>query len=260
MLRKQDEEIKDLKLRLEKVEDAKEASCVDLQKLNHNVNTQINLELLTQSQEPESKGFFGAQHYNTVKKSLPDLKDFYENREWQLLTNLGFMQVYTKPAENEKGIHILARSEINHKARDIGNEIYKQNIFIDEDPNVIKTENIQQVGDKINVYYTQFKKFLIGEETDCVYLSQQISNPPESEDQTIVFPIVSINHYKKKATDDQERLNFKIGGWVLKPLGEHKTLVNVFMNVEFAKSEIPEPILSKHAKSLIAMLRTLESL
>jgi hypothetical protein len=56
-----------------------------LQKLNHNVNTILDLEVLAQSQEPESKGFFGAQHYANIKKNLSVLKEFYEHEEWKLL-------------------------------------------------------------------------------------------------------------------------------------------------------------------------------
>lgn len=259
MIRRQDEEIKELKLRLERIEDNKEAGCIDLNKLNHNVNTQIDLDLLIKSQEPASKGFFNAGHFNTIAKVLPNIKEFYEHRDWKLLANLGFLQIYTKPSEEDKYVNILGRCEINHKVADIGNEIYNQNIFLNEDPNVTATEVLQKIDTNINMYYTQFKKFLVSENADVVYLSQKIENPPEYEDESIVIPIVSVNHYKKKVTDDFERLNIKIGGWVLKSLGTHKTLVNVFFDVQIPKTDLPEILLSKHAKSLIAMLRTLES-
>ena len=95
-IKRQDEEIKELKIKLSKMEDGKEEEWIDLQKLNHNINTQINLELLTQSQQLESAGWLGAQHYSNIKKCLPDLKDFYEHNDWKIHSNLGFLQVYSK--------------------------------------------------------------------------------------------------------------------------------------------------------------------
>jgi len=224
------------------------------------VNTQIDLDLLTESQEPESKSFFGAQHYTNIKKSLPVLKDFYESKEWNILSNLGFLQLYTKPAEDENSIHILGRCEINHKISDIGAEITRQNIFIEEDSNIESTEVLQNVGEDINVHHIKFKKFLVSEVSDCVILCQKIENPEGASDSSIVFPIMSVNHYKKKAQEGVERLHIEIGGWVLKSLGAKKTLVNLFFNVKFPDSEVPELILSKHVKVVINMLRTLESL
>lgn len=224
------------------------------------MNTIIDLDLLTEAQEPQVKSFFGAGHYNTIKKCLPELKEFYEHKDWKLLANLGFLQIYTKPADDETSMHILARCEINHKVSDIGNEIYKQNVFISEDPSVLETEVIQNVGEDADVFHVKFKKFLMAEQPDAVVLVQKIQHRDSSKDSSIVIPVVSINHYKKKPVEGWERLEVKVGGWVLKPLGATKTLVNVFLNAKFPKTRVPEVVLSKHAKSLVSMLRTLESL
>lgn len=195
-----------------------------------------------------------------MKKSLPILKEFYEHPEWRLLSNLGFLQLYTKPANEEKTIHILGRCEINHRIADIGDEISNKSIFISEDPNVQSTEVLQNVGEDIDVHYIRFKKFLVAEDSDCVILCQKIVNPEDSHDKSIVFPILSVNHYKKKAQEGIERLEITIGGWVLKSLGTNKTLVSLFFNVKMPSAAIPELLLSKHAKSMINMLRTLESI
>jgi hypothetical protein len=170
------------------------------------------------------------------------------------------LQLYTKPANEEKTMHILGRCELNHRIADIGDEISNKNIFISDDPNVQSTEILQNVGEGIDVYYVKFKKFLVADESDCVILSQKIINPEDSHDKSIVFPILSVNHYKKKAQEGIERLEIIIGGWVLKSLGNNKTLVSLFFNVKLQNSEIPELLLSKHAKSMINMLRSLESI
>jgi hypothetical protein len=259
LIKSQDSQIKELKTRLENVEDRNVYGSVDLKRLNHNVNTKIDLDRLMIAQEPESKGFFRPQHYDTMKNSLEDLKEFYEHSDWKLMSNLGVLQIYTKKSEDDGSIDIIARSEVNHKVFDIGQIIEDNLIFSKLDSNVSNSSIIQNVGEGINIYYAQFKKFLISKESDLVFLSQRIDYLDEADNETIVFAIKSVNHYKKKATEEFERLNIGIGGWVLKSLSNNKTLVNVFYNVKFSSSEIPELLLSKHVKSLVSTLRILES-
>lgn len=141
----------------------------------------------------------------------------------------------------------------------MGDEIYNQTIFINEDVNIKHSEIVQQVGEGIDVHYTQFNKYLFCSEADAIYISQKIEYIDQAGIETIVFPIVSVTNSRKKPVEKFERLSFKIGGWVLKALGKNKTLVNVFFNTKFSKTEIPEIIISKHAKSMISMLRTLET-
>lgn len=255
----QDEEIKELKEKLLKDQDLKMEEQDGLHKLEQNVNTQLDLDLLTSSQQSESVGFFGAQHFSNIKKLLPDFKDFYEHNGWRMRSNLGFLQVYTKQSDEEGCLHILARSEFNHKASDIGNEIANQNIFIQDDPNVVATEVLQKVSDNINVFCVKFNRFLVAEQSDVVFLCQKIENPVDSEDNTVAFPMLSISHYKKKPEEGTERLEVKLGGWVLKSLGATKTLVNIFFNMKFPLSAIPEELAGKHTKVLSSMIRTLDS-
>ena len=75
----------------------------------------------------------------------------------------------------------------------------------------------------------------------------------------LFFPFISINHYKKKVEPEYERLELKLGGWVLKSLGTNKTLVNVFFNIKFPSSQIPEELNGRHLKSISSMIRTLDS-
>ena len=259
LVKSQDEQIKDLKFRLEKLEDGKLAESIDISKLNHNVNTKIDLDRLSTAQIPASKGWFGAQHYDTVQNSLSSLKEFYEHQDWKLLTNLGFTQIYSKKEEEENNFSILCRTEMNHKIEDITEEIYNQHIFMSGDSNIKHTEIVQSVGDGINVYYTQFNKFLICSEADAIYISQRIEYVDDAGIKTTAFPIISVTNSRKKPVEEFERLIFNIGGWILKALGSNKTLVNVFYNAKFSKTEIPETVISKHAKSVISMLRTLET-
>ena len=188
-IKHQNDLINELRQRLEKVEDAKADLKIDLNKLNHNVNTQINLELLTQSQQLESAGWLGAQHYANIKKCLPDLKDFYEHQEWKMLSNLGKLQIYSKNSGEDGVIHILARSELNHNSNDIGNVISEGNIFIKEDSHIIESENVQKIGDNMNVFYSKFNRFLVSEKSDLVYLCQKIQNSNDWDDKSIVFSI-----------------------------------------------------------------------
>mmetsp|Transcript_19248 Transcript_19248/g.22293 ORF Transcript_19248/g.22293 Transcript_19248/m.22293 type:complete len:483 (-) Transcript_19248:1230-2678(-) len=256
----QAEEIKVLKMALMSKDEMKQDKCVDLQKLNHNQNTQLDLDLLTSAQQLESVGFFGAQHFSNIKKCLPDFKDFYEHEDWRIIANLGFLQIYTKHSDEEGCLHILARSEVNHSITDLGNEIANQNIFIQDDPNVAATEVLQKVSDNINVFCVKFNRFLVAEQSDVVFLCQKIENPANSEDNTVAFPMLSISHYKKKPEEGTERLEIKLGGWVLKPLGATKTLVNIFFNMKFASSEVPEEFTGKHIKTLSNMFRTLDGI
>lgn len=230
LIKSQDQQIKEMKMRLEKLEDSKMGDLIDLNKLNHNVNTQLDLELLEKASIPESKPWLGAGHYDTILNSLPNFKAFYEHEDWKLLSNVGFTQIYTKKEEEEKNFNILGRTELNHKIQDIGEEIYKQNIFINEDPNIILHENLQNVGEGIDVHYIQFNKFCVSERSDAVFVSQKIQYEDQSGIETIVFPIVSVKNFKKKPTDEFDRINFSLGGWVLKALGTNKTLVNLFFN------------------------------
>eukprot|EP00344_Euplotes_crassus_P001101 CAMPEP_0197006980 /NCGR_PEP_ID=MMETSP1380-20130617/38317_1 /TAXON_ID=5936 /ORGANISM="Euplotes crassus, Strain CT5" /LENGTH=921 /DNA_ID=CAMNT_0042426863 /DNA_START=160 /DNA_END=2922 /DNA_ORIENTATION=+ len=258
LVKSQDEKIKELKLRVETLEDGKLKNMIDLSKLNHNVNTQVNIELLTTAQVPASKGWFGAHHYDTMQSSLDSLKEFYEHPDWRLLTNLGLTQIYSKKEEDEKILSVLCRTEINHRIFDIAEEIYNQEIFMKGNPYITKSEIIQKVGDGINVHYMQYNKFLISSEADAIFVSQKIEYVDESGLETIVFPIVSTKNSRKKEIDEFERLEFLIGGWVLKALGNNKTLVNAFYKIQYSKSTVPETIVSKNAKTMISMLRTLE--
>lgn len=258
-IKRQDDEIKELKIRLNKMEDGKEELCVDLQKLNHNVNTQINLEVLTQSQQLESAGWLGAQHYANIKKCLPDFRDFYEHEEWRMHSNLGYLQVFTKNSGENGVVHILARAEFKHSINDIADEITNGNILIKDDSNTIASDVVQKIGDNMSIYYSKFSKFLAAEQCDIVCLCQRIQNPAESEDKTVVFPFISNNHFKKKPEAESERLELRLGGWVLKHLGSAKTLVNLFFNIKFPKSVVPEVLTGKHIKSLLSMMRTLDS-
>ena len=259
-IKHQNDQINELKQRLEKVEEAKSEVKVDLHKLNHNINTQINLDLLTQSQQLESAGWLGAQHYANIKKSLPGLKDFYEHHEWIMHSNLGNLRIYSKNSGEVGVVHILARSELSHNINDIANEISDGNIFIKEDSHVTESEIVQKIGDNMNVFYAKFNKFLISEKSDLVYLCQKIQNPSDCEDKSIVFPIISINHFKKKPEPESERLELRCGGWVLKSLGTNKTLVNVFFDIKFPSSQIPETLNGRHLKSISSMMRTLDSI
>lgn len=169
------------------------------------------------------------------------------------------MQIYSKNNGEDGSIDIIARCEINHRVSDIGSQIENGHIFIENDPNVNSIEVVQNIGEGINIYYIQFKNFLFSKEADLVFLSQKIDYLDDSGNDTIVFPIKSVNHYKKKATEENQRLHIETGGWVLKSLGNNKTLVNVFFNVKFPSTEVPNILLSKHVKTLVSMLRTLES-
>lgn len=259
-IKRQDEEIKELKLRLDRVEVNKDNECVDLQKLNHNVNTTIDLELLTLSQAPKVKSFFGGGHYSAITKILPKLKELYEHKDWKLISNLGKMQIYSKKPEEASTLQVLGRCEFSYKIEDIANEIWEQDAIIKNDSNVVETEIVQNVGDDCNIYYAKFKTFLASylSQSDMVVACQKIKNSPESGDRTIVIPMVSIKAFKKKETSDVERVDIQCGGWILKPLTAKKTLVNIFFDIKYPKSEIPDPILSKNCKSIVSMLRTLE--
>lgn len=246
-------------MKINKMEDRKEELCNDLQKLNHNVNTQINLDLLTQSQQLESAGWLGAQHYANIKKCLPELKNFYEHEEWRMHSNLGYLQVFHKNSGEKGVVHILARAELKHSIKDIADEIAKANIFIKEDSQSIASEVVQKIGDNMNIFYTKFSRFIVAEQCDLVYLCQRIQNPDDCEDKTIVFPFISNNHFKKKPEAESERLELRLGGWVLKHLGSGKTLVNIFFDIKFPTSEVPEVLNGRHIKSMLNIIRTLDS-
>jgi len=126
----------------------------------------IDLDLLIESQKPAVKSFFGGQHYNTIAKTLSDFKNLYEHKDWKLLANLGFLQIYSKPSEEQGTIHIFGRCEINHKVVDIANEISDQHILIKQDQNIIETEMMQEVGEDLHVYYAKFRKFLVANQSD----------------------------------------------------------------------------------------------
>lgn len=258
LVKSQDEKIKELKLRVENLEDGKLNNMIDLSKLNHNSNTQLNLDRLSAAQIPESKGWFGAQHYDKIQENLEVLKDFYEHPDWKLCTNLGLTQLYLKKEEDEKVLSVLCRTEINHRISDISEEVYGQKIFMNSDSHIKHSEVIQKIGDGINLHYMQFNKFLISSESDAIFISQKIEYEDESGLETVVFPIISVKNSRKKVTEEFERLEFIIGGWVLKALGTTKTLVNVFYKVKYDRSEIPETFVSKNAKSMMSMIRTLE--
>lgn len=259
-IKHQNDQINELKQRLEKVEDVKAEVKVDMHKLNHNINTQIDLELLTQSQQLESAGWLGAQHYANIKKCLPGFKDLYEHQEWTMHSNLGNLRIYSKNSGEEGVVHILARSELNYNVSDIANEISEGNIFIKEDSHITESEVVQKIGDNMSVFYWKFNKFMISGKSDLVYLCQKVQNPDDCDDKSIVFPILSINHYKKKVDPESERLELRCGGWVLKSLGTTKTLVNVFFDIKFPTSQVPEALNGRHLKSISSMIRTLDSI
>ena len=258
-IKRQEGEIKELKHRLDQVEDTKEIERIDLQKLNHNVNTTLDLDLLTESQKPKVKSFFGGAHYTNIGKTITSFVENYESESWKLLSNLGKMQIFSKNPESNDEIHILGRCEISHSVNDIADEIWTQDVFVNKDPSLIETEVVQNVGDDCNVYYVKFKRLLAADVCDLRIACQKIVNPPDNYDQSIVFPMVSVKAFKRNPTEDAERLELACGGWVLKPLTDRKTLVNIFFNLKFPTSKVPDPLLSKHAKTLISMLRTLET-
>ena len=127
------------------------------------------------------------------------------------------------------------------------------------DSQVIDSELVQKIGDNMNMFYLKFNRFMIAEQSDIVFLCQKIQNPPDSDDKTIVFPIISVNHFKKKVEPESERLELKLGGWILKYLGSTKTLVNLFFNIKFPTSQVPEALNGKQVKTLLNMIRTLDS-
>ena len=162
-IKRQENEIRELKHRLEQIEDTKENERVDIEKLNHNVNTTLDLNLLTESQKPKVKSFFGGAHYNNIGKIIESFVENYESESWKLLSNLGKMQIFSKNADSDDVIHVLGRCEISHNINDIADEIWAQDVFINADPNILETEVVQNVGDDCNVYYVKFKKLLAAE-------------------------------------------------------------------------------------------------
>jgi len=138
-------------------------------------------------------------------------------------------------------------------------EIWAQKLFMRGSSNWLKLDVIQKVDETLRLHYMQFKQFWVSSESDTIFISQKIQYADESGLETTVFPIISIPNSRKPETEQFERFNVIIGGWVLRALGKNKTLVNLFFKVQYSRSEIPEWLASTNFKSVISMIRFLET-